>query len=157
MKNEIELIANTSKKRGRPAIERILQIREVQSYDPDTRTVKESNTYYAYDGYEIETNHQKIFIGIDNYQACCENWGYFMSEDDISYYKNAKLLSIKITDTALNKEKYEANEGYEGDVMFVDVETDVGVLQFVAYNWHNGYYGHSAVVRSKQLTYDVGL
>ena len=35
--------------------------------------------------------------------------------------------------------------------MFVNVETDKGLLQFVAYNEHNGYYGHEACVISKHL------
>lgn len=141
------------RKRGRPSIERILKIQEVRNYDPENRIEGED----CYDGYEITTNHQKIFIGIDNNQQCCEDWGYFMSEDDTHYYINTKLMNISITDTALNKEKYEKAKGYEGGVMFVDVETDKGVLQFVAYNWHNGYYGHHAVVRSKQLRYNDGL
>ena len=57
------------------------------------------------------------------------------------------------TDTALNVEKY--NEECEfldaGDCMFVNVNTTEGLIQFTAYNCHNGYYGHDAVLISKQL------
>jgi hypothetical protein len=39
----------------------------------------------------------------------------------------------------------------------VNIDTDRGQLQFVAYNEHNGYYGHNAVVVSKQLTHEECL
>ena len=41
--------------------------------------------------------------------------------------------------------------------MFVDIVTDRGVLQFVAYNIHNGYYGHEAKVISTQLEHNETL
>lgn len=41
--------------------------------------------------------------------------------------------------------------------MFVDLITDRGVLQFVAYNEQNGYYGHLAKVESRQLTHEETL
>ncbi len=41
--------------------------------------------------------------------------------------------------------------------MFVNLETNVGLLQFVAYNSHNGYYGHDAVLVSKQLNLTEAL
>ena len=41
----------------------------------------------------------------------------------------------------------------EGGVMFVNLETDMGTLQFVAYNEHNGYYGHEAKVQCTKLTH----
>ena len=46
---------------------------------------------------------------------------------------------------------------FEGGVMFVNITTSKGVLQFVAYNEHNGYYGHSACVISKQLNHEECL
>jgi hypothetical protein len=47
--------------------------------------------------------------------------------------------------------------GLHLEAMFVDIETDRGVLQFVAYNAHNGYYGHKARVQSTQLRHTVTL
>jgi hypothetical protein len=35
---------------------------------------------------------------------------------------------------------------YEGGAMFINFITDVGVFQIVAYNEHNGYYGHESVL-----------
>lgn len=108
-----------------------------------------------YDGFVVKTDQQEITLEISNFQDCCESWGYFMSEDDTSRFIGARLLDVKVTDTALNKES--VPEVYEGGVMFVDIETSVGVLQFTAYNNHNGYYGHMARVESKQLSYGTSL
>ena len=112
----------------------------------------EETTFEGKDGFVITTSEQQIKLGIDNAQCCCENWGYFMSEDDASDFIGAKLIDVKITDTLLKpNDEFDVNDMYEGDVMFVNVETDKGLLQFVAYNEHNGYYGHEACVISKQL------
>lgn len=103
-------------------------------------------------GFAITTNEQSIKLGIDNDQCCCEQWGYFMSQEDTSDFIGAKLTGLKITDTLLKQNtEFDVNNIYEGGVMFVNVETSKGLLQFVAYNEHNGYYGHEACVISKQL------
>lgn len=36
-----------------------------------------------------------------------------------------------------------------GSAMFINVETTKGLLQFVAYNEHNGYYEHEVKLVSK--------
>ncbi|MEL3959481.1 hypothetical protein NST17_20225 [Caldifermentibacillus hisashii] len=41
--------------------------------------------------------------------------------------------------------------------MFVDIITSNGTLQFVAYNEHNGYYGHEAKVISTQIEHSEFL
>lgn len=109
-------------------------------------------------GFIITTDKQIVKLGIDDYQSCCENYGYFMSEDNLEDFIGAELLDIKITDTLLKpNNEIDVNDIYEGDVMFVNIETNKGLLQFVAYNEHNGYYGHDACVISKQLNYDTVL
>lgn len=123
------------------------------------------------DGFKITTTEQEIYLVIDNMQCCCENWGYFMSEEkNMNKFIGAELLNIKITDTlsnsitkeTLTKREFELNDDgsidiYEGGIMFVDIITSNGVLQFIAYNEHNGYYGHEAWVISKQLKYNECL
>jgi hypothetical protein len=123
--------------------------------------IKENNPMA---GYAITTDKQVIKLLIDDYQDCCENYGYFMSEDDIQSFVGSELLDIGITDTALNSQKMKSNDlkdeppyVYEGDIMFVNISTTAGMLQFVAYNEHNGYYGHDAKVISEQLNYEVTL
>lgn len=113
----------------------------------------------SFDGFIITTDKQAIKMGISDGQSCCENWGYLMSEDDLEQFQGAKLLKIEVTDTDKNKaelkEEYEYTD--EGGVMFIDIVTDKGVLQFTAYNCHNGYYGHEAVVISSHLNLSEGV
>lgn len=122
-------------------------------------------------GFQVVTNEQTITLAIDDESSCCESWGYFLTEDDTEKFVGAELRGVSITDTnrshrtfiGYNEEGYpgwdaDGNEDLDaGDVMFVDIETDRGVLQFVAYNAHNGYYGHEARVSSKQLTHAAVL
>ena len=115
---------------------------------------KDGNGYSEYEGYQITTDKQTIKMGIDNGQCCCENWGYLMSEDDINEFIGSELIKVEITDTQLKPvEEYNDNDTYEGSAMFVNFTTTNGVLQFVAYNEHNGYYGHEAVLMSSQLNH----
>lgn len=119
-----------------------------------------TNHENGYDGFEIRTSMQTIRLMISNGQCCCENWGYFMSEDVVEEFLGARLLEVRIVDTASNSSKLEEEVGWgldEGDVMFVNLETDRGTLQFVAYNAHNGYYGHEARIESEQLNYETTL
>lgn len=123
-------------------------------------TEKTFNTgqYREYDGYEIITDDQIIFFGIQNHQSCCESWGYMITNDDISEFIGQELIRITEVDSALNgKVIEEATYLNSGDIMFVNFETSNGVLQFVAYNGHNGYYGHDAVLVSKELKLNYTL
>lgn len=117
--------------------------------------------HYGYgDGYKIITNKQEIVMLISNGQSCCENWGYFFCNDDPQDFVGADVLAIKLTDDALNEAhfKQELEYGvYDGGVMFVNIETNIGTLQFVAYNAHNGYYSHAAHIKCKQLEFDTYL
>jgi len=106
----------------------------------------------SYEGYSIVTDSQIIQVGISSGQSCCENYGCIITNDEVSDFIGADLLGISITDTVLNNKKIEDLEYLdEGGAMFVNLETTKGLLQFVAYNGHNGYYGHEAVLISKQL------
>lgn len=118
-------------------------------------------------GFTVVTDAQTITLAIDDESSCCESWGYFLTEDDPTKFIGAELRGVSITDTNRSNRQFIggwSDEGAkgdprpvesldEGDVMFVDIETDRGVLQFVAYNSHNGYYGHEARVSSRQLTH----
>lgn len=119
-------------------------------------------------GFRVITTAQTITLAIDDESSCCESWGYFLTEDNIEKFIGAELRGVSITDTNRSHRTFIAypdpgcdskqNEDLDcGDVMFVDIETNRGVLQFVAYNAHNGYYGHDARVSSRQLEYSVVL
>lgn len=115
------------------------------------KTIWESD----YEGYIITTNKQQIKLGIQEGQSCCECYGYITSEDDLSSYIGAELIDVVITDKLLVSTNLSAV--HQGDTMFVTIETNKGSFQFVAYNDHNGYYGHEAIVISEQLNYSECL
>lgn len=132
-------------------MEKILRIEEAD--------FKTAEMYWSsYEGYQIITDQQTIKIGISSGQSCCENFGCIITNDETSEFLGAELISISIVDTALNNKKIEELEYLdEGGAMFVNLETNKGLLQFVAYNSHNGYYGHEAVLVSKQLNTSESL
>lgn len=114
-------------------------------------------------GFEVLTTEQSIKLFIDNDSSCCEKWGHFWCNDNPQDFIGAELRSVSLTDTALNEAQMKANDlnpndkWFYGGVMFVNLETDKGTLQFVAYNEHNGYYGHDAKVQCTQLTHTETL
>lgn len=110
----------------------------------------------SYDGYFIITDQQIIKLGIASANRW-ENWGYFMSQDNFDEFIGAEVLSVELADAALNVEKMKDIDLYEGACMFVNINTSKGLLQFTAYNEHNGYYSHEAAVVSRQLTDTVYL
>lgn len=126
-------------------MEKILRIEE------STFTTKE-RSWGAYDGFQIITDRQTIKIGISNSQSCCESFGCMITNDETKEFIGSELKSISIVDAALNNKKIEELEYLDqGGSMFVNLETSQGLLQFVAYNAHNGFYGHEAVLIGKEL------
>lgn len=124
--------------------------------------------YTTYSGFRIKTEYDVVTLAIADQQSCCEIFGYFLTEDDPSKFIGQWLTAIKITDTNRSSKKFDYDSDWKGDddgticlesgdVLFVDIETELGSMQFVAYNAHNGYYGHEAVVISKRLNHRVGI
>lgn len=110
------------------------------------------------DGYIITTDAQEIRLGIDNEQSCCEEWGCIISEDDTTEFIGAYLLDVTVVDGDLNTLPIDPGMFIDDlCTMFVNIETTKGTLQFALYNYHNGYYGHTATVESKQLNYETSL
>lgn len=138
-------------------METIKAIRQIST----VRAPESENDWSTFDGYEIETTEQTIRLLMDMSGQCCEKFGYFLSEDNLESFVGAELRDVKLTDAELKTDSIKKDIGYEygesPEVMFVNLETDRGVLQFVAYNAHNGYYSHSARVESRQLTKDERL
>ncbi len=129
--------------------ETILAIEELTNYDADPKD------YSSYDGWQITTNKQIIRLLISNCQSCCENWGYLLSEDDTSAFVGSNLLDIKRVDEDMAVASIRPNlpeYGWDsGGAVFINIETSAGLLQFVAYNSHNGYYGHTVLIGSETL------
>ena len=112
-------------------------------------------------GYKIITDKQIIEFDMDMDGQCCEVFGYFLTEDNIDDFINSNLIDIELTDTLLNTKKYdkEITEDMKDELatIFVNINTSNGLLQFVAYNSHNGYYGHNIKITSNQLNYEQTL
>lgn len=104
-----------------------------------------------YSGYVITlADGGAVKMGICNSQSCCEQWGYLTSQDDLSEFIGADLRSVSVVDAEL--QHYDVPEVYSGSTMFINVDTSAGLLQFVAYNEHNGYYSHEAVLIENDIT-----
>lgn len=127
-------------------------------------SIEEITGISKYGGVLITTTDQVIELLIDDSQRCCEDVGYFLTEDRVENFIGAELIDLRLTDDELAEVLMETfdmgtldgsigERRFEGGLMFVDIVTDRGVLQFVAYNEHNGHYGHDVSVRSKQLKY----
>lgn len=117
-----------------------------------------------YGGVLITTTDQVIKLLVDDSQRCCEDVGYFLTEDRVGDFIGAELIDVRLTDDELEEalmeqfglgtpDGFNGYRRFEGSLMFVDIVTDRGLLQFVAYNEHNGNYGHDALVVSKQLNH----
>lgn len=113
-----------------------------------------------YEGYAITLDDgSAVQMLIHSEQQCCENYGYLMSNDNLSEFIGADLLDVKTVDTTA---KAGGDHPYDADnnelctvfvnietgrrTVFVNIETSRGTLQFTAYNEHNGYYGHAVLV-----------
>ena len=138
-------------------MERILQIdfveNEIIERKKDGRTSK-------CEGFAVTTSDQVIYLLMESEDQCCESFGYFLSEEDFNIFIGADLLNVYLTDTALYRRQiddiqYGSNQSLS--TMFVNLETSKGTLQFVAYNAHNGYYGHDAFVFTKKLYHEEVL
>ena len=69
-----------------------------------------------------------------DYVECSEN-RYMVTDDDLSEYKNSKLLDFELK-TAPNVPGYGDHE-----IRFLEVKTDKGVFVMANHNEHNGHYG----------------
>lgn len=144
------------------------KIVSIEGFFDDTRDSKTNKAIYPPDYYDIipgdqyfgirvlltytneldgSKENEEYIVQISDWQNCCEVWGCFLSEDDLSRYIGAELLEIYFTDTSLNTEYVQKIASYKArydchNVQFVNFKTNRGIFQFTVYNCHNGYYGH---------------
>ena len=134
---------------------------KIVSINPNASFIDDSQGWAnSMEGVIITTTEQTIRMGISDRQNCCERSGYFFTEDNVEDFIGAELLSVDLTDAGLHTQTLTEEFEYGLDdcaVMFVTLRTSKGVLQFTAYNRHNGYYSHAAVVQSKQITESTHL
>jgi hypothetical protein len=123
-----------------------MKIRKIEEVNEDNES-----------GFIVFTKKEAMRFLIDNRQDCCETWGYLWTNDTPQDFIGAEILGISLTNEALQTEKYLPPNDYETAIIFVNINTDRGVLQFVAYNCHNGYYGHTVSISSSKLKYSTTL
>jgi hypothetical protein len=131
------------KRQGGEMYGKIIRIDEVYSY-------KLKGWYNTMEGYEIITEKNKILVLIQDGQQCCEQAGFFSSDDDLKSFIGSDLREVNLTDKALRKITV-SEIGLDLDseytsIQFVDFVTDKGAFQLAVYNSHNGYYGHDIKV-----------
>jgi hypothetical protein len=143
-------------------MEKILSIEETSISDARKIGIIDKCFWYKeYEGYKIITTLHEYFILISSFQECCESWGYFVSEDDVSDFIGKELDEIVLTNTELETKRLGDNPYVKAlkddggwnytkeasEIQFVDFKFSDGcVLQFAVYNAHNGYYGHPIYV-----------
>lgn len=121
-------------------------------------------------GYTVETTADTITLLISNYQSCCEQWGYMMSEDDTQKFVGAELYKAELIDyDRVSKPFYDALKALDlslvngpadwryGGAIFINLDTSIGQLQFVVYNEHNGYYGHEVEISINGVNQQIDL
>ena len=128
---------------------KIVSIKEVNE------TIKRTD----FEGYRINTDNSEIIVLIEDGTQCCENAGYFSSNDDLSDFIGADLQNVVLTDKELNSIVVEkVKELYEPNIRFVNFETNKGTFQLTVYNCHNGYYAHDILIKfNDQILEDGSL
>lgn len=94
-------------------------------------------------------------FGIESGQHCCESWNYLHSVDDPDEFIGAKVLAVEEVDTWPDTIPPCGHGGSDFGFQAIRVTTDRGLLDFVVYNEHNGYYSHSTLFRHDGRS-DVG-
>lgn len=146
-------------------IEQINYFDTIEDTKEKEKIIKSLRGMYKYmEGYHIKTNKQNIYILIAGIQQCCESWGYeacteegiIETKDDLQDFIGAELLSIERVEAENHnnieiysklEEKIKEDCFNYPDTEFINVKTSNGVLQFVLYNSHNGYYGHEVYIK----------
>jgi hypothetical protein len=128
--------------------ETIVDIEEVVNFDSDRIPGLATNYRFIADGFKIKTTIQDYYLLIENFQQCCEEWGYLHTEDNINDFVGAVVNEVTVMDTDDEIIDIESHVGSAEsiDSVFITFHTEKGNLQFVAYNAHNGYYGHEVYI-----------
>lgn len=115
---------------------------------------------YGYDGWRVATDSETITVAISNMSQCCEQWGYFNTDDDHRKHIGAELFDVNVIKRCdyddgprpivIPGQEYELSEG---GAIFVDFYTSAGKFQLGVYNYQNGYYGHDVLIIRAQKEY----
>ena len=134
------------------------------------KSIKATKTIMDYfnnpmSGFEVITSKQNIKLLMDEWDERYHNHGYFWCNDNLECFIDAKLKDIIIAHKPISEKQMKKNnvgnfhKRYNDDgIMFVNIGTDRGILQFVAYNKnYNGFSGSKVKIISKQIKYSIEL
>lgn len=124
--------------------------------------IKTKNHYYNHVGWLIKTDKQDIYAGIADDDTFSDFGHNIVSDVDLNYYEGSQLLSVKISNNLMNKDKWLKYFG--GDLtgfnfMLINIETSKGTFQVVLWNegCECGCRCRNALIKSMQLKKDVKL
>ena len=121
----------------------------------ENKNIPTLGKYNRYDGFVITfDNDTTLALIVSSGQSCCEQYGAVTTEENLQDYIGAEYIQHDIVDQQLavrsniiaDSNIYDIPSLDSGDIIFLNVQTDRGTLQFSVYNCHNGYYGHAAYV-----------
>jgi hypothetical protein len=107
-------------------------------------------------GYKVSTDQHTFYVLIEEFPTCCEDYGYFSAEDNLSYYIGSELREVTLTDTARKTMTIEDENYFKDSIQFVDFMTTQGVFQIAVYNVdENGNYGHTILLAKDEEIVDT--
>lgn len=97
-------------------------------------------------GYSITMSDpaKNIMCSINNEQKCCERFGVYTSQK-LDSFVGAEYISVEVSQLSSSGKKFD-------DFMTtieVLVHTNKGDIKFTLYNEHNGYYKHTAFIKTE--------
>lgn len=134
---------------------KILVIESDVDFEVDTTKYNRDCYTRQFNGVHITLDNGKdIYFGIGNEQQCCEYWNYLEPKDDMKDFIGAEVLEIKevkvnTLSTAMHSQLMESTDNLDldaGDYQAVQVITSKGILEFVVYNAHTGFYAHDTIL-----------
>lgn len=123
------------------------------------REIDEADEWETFMGYEVETDDGFITIAVNDVSSCCESFDAVNNLPHLDYFNGAEVIDIRAVETdedgnwkdskSLLKELGE----YGPDVLeagFIKIVTDKDTFDMGVYNNHNGYYGHTVIVKKSE-------
>jgi hypothetical protein len=107
------------------------------------RVGKYSNEYL---GYAIRTNKQTIKLLISQEQDCCDIFGVDLKKPE-GVESEGDLIGARVLKVGWGRDQSddESDKYFDRPCARVEIMTDKGQLQIVAWNDHNGYYPHGVL------------
>lgn len=93
-----------------------------------------------YVGYIIKTNNQTIKVLIENFQNCCEEFGYKIFDESKNNIEINSLIDEYITDVQWN---HKLEDDYS---ITIEITTKINKFYIQIYNIHHGYYLHDYII-----------